>query len=273
MVKLVEIYDSQFNNLVLKSALPVLLECASPECIICKTMGDRIQEVAKEYASQMVFLRMDINENKKWQQYNVRVIPTLLYFKDGVLVGRQDTFPDVDDIRGQIKLMLGPQAPSGAFDVYGEVRTAIGLEQIAARFYNHLSVTAKNGRVKERFKLLQQESLMHKDILLARLQEVAGESYTPDASTPQGMDMIPQGFSLVGAMKMALKIEERLLTVYKKAQKGKLFMDSEQGRKLIKDETAHAKVLQKEMRFLQNNELFSPMEKPDYPSWLQKVFE
>lgn len=105
MIKQIEINDSQFDTIVLKSALPVLLECASPECIICKTMADRIKEVAKDYAGKMLFLRLDVNENKKWRDFSVRVIPTLLYFKNGVLVARQDSFPETEEIRRQVSLI------------------------------------------------------------------------------------------------------------------------------------------------------------------------
>lgn len=106
MIKLVEINDTQFNTLVLKSSLPVLLECSSPECIICKTMAERIVEAGKEFAAKAIFLRLNINGNKRWQDYNVRVIPTLLYFKGGRLAGRQDAFPEVDEIKAQIRFLL-----------------------------------------------------------------------------------------------------------------------------------------------------------------------
>ncbi len=102
MVRMVEINDSQFHTLVLKSALPVLIECTSPECIICKTMAERIQEASKDHLSKMVFFRLNINDNNKWKDFDVRVIPTLLYFKDGVLVARQDRFPDTEEILDQI---------------------------------------------------------------------------------------------------------------------------------------------------------------------------
>ena len=105
-LKLVEINDSQFDTLVLRSGLPVLLECGSPECIICKTMDARIGESVGASASKMVFFKLDINQNKRWQDFNVRVIPTLLYFKNGVVIARQDNFPEVEDIKAQIKTIL-----------------------------------------------------------------------------------------------------------------------------------------------------------------------
>jgi thioredoxin 1 len=106
MIKLININDSQFDTLVLKSSLPVVLDVSSPECIICKTMAERIAEVGKEYGSKVIFLSLNINENKKWQDYKVRVIPTLLYFKNGNLVARHDMFPEVEEIAAQIRALL-----------------------------------------------------------------------------------------------------------------------------------------------------------------------
>ena len=105
MIEQIEVNDSQFDTVVLKSALPVLLECASPECIICKTMADRIREAGRDFENKVVFLRLNINENKKWQDFNVRVIPTLLYFKDGVMTARQENFPDFEEIQKELRLI------------------------------------------------------------------------------------------------------------------------------------------------------------------------
>ena len=107
-IKQIEINDTQFNNLVLKSSLPVLLECASPECIICKTMAERIAEAGRAFADKVLFLRLDINENRRWQDYGVRVIPTLLYFQKGKLFARQEDFPDAEEIRAQLEALTGP---------------------------------------------------------------------------------------------------------------------------------------------------------------------
>ncbi|MGE5279940.1 MAG: thioredoxin family protein [Deltaproteobacteria bacterium] len=110
MVTPVPINDTQFDALVLKASVPVLLECASPECIICKTMAERIREASRDVGARMIFLRLNVNESRRWQEYDVRVIPTLLYFKGGALVARQDTFPDTEDIRAKIKELTAPGA-------------------------------------------------------------------------------------------------------------------------------------------------------------------
>ncbi len=113
MIKPIEINDTQFDTIVLRAPVPVLLVCTSPECIICKTMAERLREVSKEAGPKMLFLSLDVNENKKWQALKVRVIPTLLYFNSGALVARQDNFPEIEEIRAQINELLG-RAVSGA---------------------------------------------------------------------------------------------------------------------------------------------------------------
>ncbi len=272
MIKMVEINDSQFSTIVLKSSVPVLVECASPECIICKAMADRIHEVAKEYSSRMAFFRMNINENKRWKDFNVRVIPTLLYFRGGILVARQDSFPDLEEIRAQVRLITG-KAPA-IINVYSELKTAIDLEAAGSKFYKYVAANAKNGQVKEKFKLMQQESVIHKELLQGKLQELTGEVYVPDTSHKlEDAEMRPQSFSLIGALKMAIKIEEKVLAYYKKLQKDKLFPEKELFKRLIRDESGHLRELQREMKFVHNKELFSSIETPEYSTWLHKVFE
>jgi|GEM_PF-461359 len=272
MIQVVEVNDSQFEAIVLKSSLPVLLECASPECIICKTMANRIQEVIKDYSSKLIFLRLNINENKKWKDYDVRVIPTLLYFKSGRLIGRQENFPEVEDIRQQIsRLIKGePKRAPGATDT----KIALDLEVAAAKFYKHLFTNVKNGKTKEKFKLLYEETVLHKELLQKKSQELALGAYSPcRTKETEAFCVKPQSFSLVGALKMVIKIEAKLLSLYKKLKTDKIFLDKELCVKLIRDVSNHLKTAQKEMRFIQDKELITAMDSPEYPTWLNKTLD
>ncbi len=272
MIKMIEINDSQFDAIVLKSALPVLVECASPECIICKTMAQRIQEASKNYASKMLFFRLNVKDNKKQEEFSVRVIPTLLYFKGGILVAKQDDFPEAEEIVAQIKLMV--RKDTQALSAYHGLKAAVDLEHAAAKFSKYVTVHTKNGKVKENFRIMYQESLVHKKLLIANLQELTGEIYEPGASRMlEGLHMKPQGFSLIGALKMAIKIEEKLVSFYKKLKNDKLVLDKASFRKLAKEASSCLKKLQKEIRFIQEEELFSSLESPDHSKWLNKVFK
>jgi thioredoxin 1 len=272
MIQVVEVNDSQFDVIVLKSSLPVLLECASPECIICKTMASRIQEVIKEYSSKLIFLRLNINESKKWKDYDVRVIPTLLYFKSGRLVGRQENFPEIEEIRQQISRLIKGEPKKAP--VFADAKIVLDLEVAAAKFYKYLFSNVKNGKTKEKFKLLHEETVLHKELLQKKSHELAVGVYNPCRTREtEAFCVKPQSFSLVGALKMVIKIEAKLLSLYKKLKTNENFLDKELCVKLIREVSNHLKVAQKEMRFIQDKEFMTAMDSSEYPTWLNKVLD
>jgi hypothetical protein len=85
--------------------------------------------------------------------------------------------------------------------------------------------------------------------------------------------MRPQSFSLLGALKMASKVEEKLLVFYKKMSKEKLLAERDIFKRLAKETSLHLKELQKEMSFTQDKELFASMDLSEQATWLKKVFE
>ncbi|MFA5038163.1 MAG: thioredoxin domain-containing protein [Candidatus Omnitrophota bacterium] len=270
MIKQIEINDTQFNALVLKASLPVLLECASPECIICKTMAERIIEAGKEYKEQMLFLRLNVNDNRRWQDYGVRVIPTLLYFKDGELLARQENFPEIEEIHAQIKTMVAGQQKSS--DLKDEFKSAIDLERSAALFYKYVFTNAKNGRMKERFRSMHHQAVSHAEVLEKKYREMTGESYAAAKGPVSGLE--PQRFSLLGALKASIRLEKMLLVFYKKLAKKKLRApDKELFKQMARQENAHLKAVEKEKRFSQRKEMESSMELSEQSVWLQKFSE
>lgn len=74
-------------------------------------MAERIREAGRDHLGRMIFLRLNINESAKWQEFDVKVVPTLLYFKEGLLVAKQEKFPDVEEIRSQILAVVKPGRP------------------------------------------------------------------------------------------------------------------------------------------------------------------
>jgi thioredoxin 1 len=98
MSLLAEINDGQFEEKVLKSTLPVLLDFSSPECIICKTMSERIREVALDFKGKAHFFSLDVNKNQVWRKFDIKAVPTIIYFKDGKAVFRHEIFPEKEEI-------------------------------------------------------------------------------------------------------------------------------------------------------------------------------
>ena len=84
MTKPIEVDDSQFDQVVLKSATPVLVDFWAPWCRPCAMIAPILDELAEEYSERVTVARMDVAQNGKTAaQYQVMSIPTLLLFKDG----------------------------------------------------------------------------------------------------------------------------------------------------------------------------------------------
>ncbi len=80
----VEVNDSNFEQEVLHSNKPVLVDYWAEWCGPCKETGPIVEEVAEEYADKLRVAKLDIDDNPNTPaRYGVRGIPTLMLFKNG----------------------------------------------------------------------------------------------------------------------------------------------------------------------------------------------
>ena len=85
-----EITDATFDEVVLKSDKPVLVDFWAAWCGPCRMVGPVIEEIATDYDGKAVVGKVDVDANQEFAaKYGVRNIPTVLLFKNGEVVDKQ----------------------------------------------------------------------------------------------------------------------------------------------------------------------------------------
>ena len=85
-----EITDANFEEVVLKSSQPVLVDFWAEWCGPCKQLAPRVEEAAQQYGGQIKVCKVDIEEHRDLAvQYGIRSIPSLIIFKSGEVSGVQ----------------------------------------------------------------------------------------------------------------------------------------------------------------------------------------
>lgn len=85
-----EITDATFEEVVLKSDKPVLVDFWAAWCGPCRLVGPVIEQISDEYDGKAIVGKLDVDANQEYAaKYGVRNIPTVLVFQNGELVGRQ----------------------------------------------------------------------------------------------------------------------------------------------------------------------------------------
>jgi thioredoxin 1 len=86
----VHVTDATFENVVLKSDLPVVVDFWAPWCGPCRMVAPTLDKLAKEQDGKLVIAKVNTDENSQWaMKYGVQGIPTMLFISNGEVVHKQ----------------------------------------------------------------------------------------------------------------------------------------------------------------------------------------
>jgi thioredoxin 1 len=103
MSSAVAVTDGSFQEDVLQSAEPVLVDFWASWCQPCRMVAPVVEEIAQEQTGKLKVLKLDVDENQNTaMQYNVSSIPTLILFKAGQPVERVVGFSPKDRLLSKI---------------------------------------------------------------------------------------------------------------------------------------------------------------------------
>jgi thioredoxin 1 len=86
----IHVTDAEFEKVVLKSDLPVIVDFWAPWCGPCRMVAPTLDKIAKEQAGKLVIAKVNTDENAQWaMKYGVQGIPTMLFIAKGKVVHQQ----------------------------------------------------------------------------------------------------------------------------------------------------------------------------------------
>lgn len=86
----VHITDESFEQVVMQSTLPVIVDFWAPWCNPCKMIAPTLEKLAKENEGKLIVAKVNTDDHAVWmQKFGIQGIPTLLFVSGGKVVHRQ----------------------------------------------------------------------------------------------------------------------------------------------------------------------------------------
>jgi thioredoxin 1 len=108
MSKTVSVTDSTFDETVLKSTNPVLVDFWATWCRPCQMVAPILEELTQDYAGKLTIAKLDVDQNQQTaQKYHVMSIPTMIIFKEGKPIANIVGFKPKDQLKKELDSVLG----------------------------------------------------------------------------------------------------------------------------------------------------------------------
>ena len=107
MSHVTHIDDANFEAEVLKSSVPVVVDFFADWCGPCRSLSPIVEELAKDFAGKVKVAKVDVDQaTEAPTRYGVRLIPTLVLFKDGREVDKITGYKPKADLRKRIEALI-----------------------------------------------------------------------------------------------------------------------------------------------------------------------
>ena len=103
----IEVNDSNFEEVVIKSEKPVLVDFWAEWCGPCRMIAPTIEDMAREFSDKAVVAKCNVDDSPQVAiKYSIRSIPTILFFKEGKIADKQVGAVPKNVLANELKSLL-----------------------------------------------------------------------------------------------------------------------------------------------------------------------
>ncbi len=103
----IEVTDANFDEIVLKSDKPVIVDFWAEWCGPCRMVGPIISELSQEYNGKALFTKLDVDSNPGVSaKFGIRNIPTVLFFKNGEIADKQVGAVPKSNLEAKLQVLI-----------------------------------------------------------------------------------------------------------------------------------------------------------------------